>query len=67
MILRLVIVQPEDVAKLSERLLEDGFRLTRINSAGGFLAAGSSVAQLSHRGQAGQAIMATEHATIGAV
>jgi uncharacterized protein YaaQ len=43
MILLVVVVQSEDVAKLSERLIGDGFRLTRINATGGFLAAGSSV------------------------
>ena len=43
MILLVVVVQSEDVAKLSERLMGDGYRLTRINATGGFLAAGSSV------------------------
>lgn len=43
MILLIVIVQTEDVSKLTERLLGDGLRLTRIDASGGFLAAGSSV------------------------
>lgn len=43
MILLTVIVQVEDVAKLTERLLECGFRLTRINSTGAFLAVDSAV------------------------
>ena len=43
MILLIVIVQDEDVGKLAERLLRDGFRLTRIDASGGFLAIGSSV------------------------
>ena len=39
----LAIVQSEDVVKLSQRLLEQGFRLTQMNATGGFLAAGSAV------------------------
>lgn len=43
MILLLVIVQSEDAGKLSDRLLEADFRLTRIDAKGGFLAVGNSV------------------------
>jgi uncharacterized protein YaaQ len=43
MILLVIVVQTEDVGRLSERLIEDGFRLTRFNATGGFLAAGSAV------------------------
>jgi uncharacterized protein YaaQ len=43
MILLAVIVQSEDASKLSDRLVEAGFRLTRLNATGGFLATGSAV------------------------
>lgn len=43
MILLLAIVQSEDVVKLSQRLIEQDFRLTQMNATGGFLAAGSAV------------------------
>lgn len=43
MILLAVIVQSEDASKLSDRLVEAGFRLTRLSATGGFLATGSAV------------------------
>jgi uncharacterized protein YaaQ len=43
MILLAVIVQSEDAGKLSDRLVEAGFRLTRLSATGGFLATGSAV------------------------
>ena len=43
MILLIVIVQAEDVGRLSEQLVRDGYRFTRVNASGGFLANGSSV------------------------
>jgi uncharacterized protein YaaQ len=43
MILLIVIVQAEDVGRLSEQLIRDGYRFTRVNASGGFLANGSSV------------------------
>jgi len=43
MILLTIIVQSEDAGRLSERLIDKGFRLTRLSATGGFLATGSSV------------------------
>lgn len=43
MILLIVIVQAEDVGRLSEQLIREGHRFTRVNASGGFLANGSSV------------------------
>lgn len=43
MILLAIIVQSEDAGKLADRLVDKGFRLTRLNAKGGFLATGSSV------------------------
>ena len=43
MILLIAIVQSEDVAKLSRRLVEQDFHLTQINATGGFLSAGNAV------------------------
>jgi uncharacterized protein YaaQ len=43
MTLLIVIVQAEDVGRLSEQLVRDGHRFTRVNATGGFLANGSSV------------------------
>jgi len=43
MVLLAVIVQSEDASKLSDRLIEAGFRLTRLSATGGFLATGSAV------------------------
>ncbi len=43
MILLTAIVQAEDVGRLSEQLIRDGHRFTRVNASGGFLANGSSV------------------------
>ena len=43
MILLIAVVQTEDVAKLSQNLVEHAFRVTQINASGGFLAAGNSV------------------------
>lgn len=42
MILLIAIVQSEDAAQVTSRLLEKEFRVTRINSSGGFLAAGNA-------------------------
>jgi uncharacterized protein YaaQ len=41
MLLLLAIVQSEDARNLTERLLEQGLRLTQINSTGGLLVSGS--------------------------
>lgn len=46
MILLAIIVQSEDAGKLADRLVEKGFRLTRLHAKGGFLATGSSVLML---------------------
>ena len=43
MILLAIIVQSEDAGKLADRLVDKGFRLTRLSATGGFLATGSSV------------------------
>jgi uncharacterized protein YaaQ len=43
MILLVVVVQSEDAPKLSQHLVEDGFRVTRISATGGFLTVGSEV------------------------
>jgi uncharacterized protein YaaQ len=43
MLLLVVVVQSEDAGRLSDRLLAEGIRLTRINATGGFLATGSAV------------------------
>ncbi len=43
MILLTIIVQSEDAGKLADRLIDKGFRLTRLHATGGFLATGSSV------------------------
>jgi uncharacterized protein YaaQ len=59
MILLIVIVQEEDVGKLSERLLGDGFRLTRIDASGGFLAAGSTVLLLGVEDERLEAVTAS--------
>ena len=43
MILFVIIVQQEDTAKLTNRLVDQGFRLTQINATGGFLVSGSAM------------------------
>jgi uncharacterized protein YaaQ len=43
MLLLVVVVQSEDGSRLSDRLLAEGIRLTRLNGTGGFLATGSAV------------------------
>lgn len=43
MILLAIIVQSEDAGKLADRLVDKGFRLTRLSAKGGFLATGSAV------------------------
>jgi len=42
MILLIAIVQSEDAAQVTSKLLEHAYRVTRINSSGGFLAAGNA-------------------------
>lgn len=43
MLLLIVIVDAQDVGRLSEKLVRDGYRFTRVNANGGFLANGCSV------------------------
>jgi uncharacterized protein YaaQ len=43
MVLLVVVVQSEDAPKLSQQLVEGGFRVTRIPATGGFLTVGSEV------------------------
>lgn len=43
MILLVIIVQQEDTARLTNRLVDQGFRLTQINATGGFLVSGSAM------------------------
>ena len=63
MILLIAVVQSEDVAKLSQRLLEQDFRLTQINATGGFLAAGSAVLLAGMEDERIPAVLATIEAT----
>ncbi len=63
MILLVVVVQSEDITKLSQRLIEDKFRLTRINATGGFLAAGSAVLLIGVEDERVPAIAAIIEAT----